>query len=78
MKIFNQNKYFAFQGVSLPTLEDLENKIKEIDKWKHYVYSNKDISKIVEEKGRFRKVPINYAMTKNELNKEIVMNKNYI
>lgn len=27
---------------------------------------------MVEEKKRFRKVPINYAMTKNELLKEIV------
>ena len=46
--------------------------MKEIDKFKHYVYSNKDISKMVEEKSRFRKAPINYAMTKNELMKEIV------
>lgn len=61
-----------FQGVPLPTLKDVENKIKAIDKCKHYVYSNKDITKMVEEKSRFRKAPINYAMTKTELLKEIV------
>jgi len=60
------------KGISLPTLDDLENKIKEIDKCKHYVYNNNDITKIVEEKKRFRKAPINYAVTKNELLKEIV------
>ena len=62
----------VFQGSSLPNLKDLEEKIKDIDKFKHYVYNNTDITKMVEEKKRFRKVPINYAMTKNELLKEIV------
>lgn len=33
---------------------------------------------MVQEKGRFRKVPINYAMTKNELLKEIVMTNDEI
>lgn len=60
------------QGISLPTLDDLDNKIKQIDKCKHYVYNNNDITKIVEEKKRFRKAPINYAVTKNELLKDIV------
>jgi hypothetical protein len=46
--------------------------MKAIEKFKHYVYNDKDITKIVEEKKRFRKVPINYAMSKNELLKEIV------
>jgi len=63
------------QGVSLPTLDDLENKIKEIEKRKHYVYNNNDITKIVQEKKRFRKAPINYAVTKNELLKEIEIAK---
>ncbi|UJR09158.1 hypothetical protein I4U23_013406 [Adineta vaga] len=59
------------QGVSLPTVKDLDNKVTEINKCKQYVLSNQDISKIVEEKSRFRKTPINYAMAKNELLKEI-------
>lgn len=63
------------QGISLPTLDDLETKNKQIDKCKHYVYNNNDITKIVEEKKRFRKAPINYAVTKNELLKEIEMAK---
>jgi RNA polymerase-associated protein RTF1 len=53
-------------------LENVENKIKEIEKCKQYIYNNTDITKIIEEKKRFRKAPINYAMTKNELHKEIV------
>ena len=62
------------QGISLPTLIDLENKTKAIDKFKCYVYNDKDITKMVEEKSRFRKTPINYAMSKNDLLKEIVRN----
>jgi len=66
------NHFSCFKGISLPTLDDLDNKIKEIEKCKHYVYNNNDITKIVQEKKRFRKAPINYAVTKNELLKEIV------
>lgn len=46
--------------------------MKEIEKCKQYVYNNNDITQIVQEKKRFRKAPINYAMSKNELLKEIV------
>ena len=67
-----ENLLFLFKGISLPTLDDLDNKIKEIEKCKHYVYNNNDITKIVQEKKRFRRAPINYAVTKNELLKEIV------
>lgn len=62
----------ALQGIPLPTLNDREKKIKAIDECKQYVLSNADISKMVEEKSRFRQAPINYAMAKNELLKEIV------
>ena len=63
---------FLFQGIPLPTLEQMEIKMKEIKRYKNHCYSNSEITKIVEEKRRFRKVPINYAMTKNELFKDIV------
>ncbi|CAF1070326.1 unnamed protein product [Rotaria sordida] len=59
------------QNIPLPTLEQVENKRKTINKFKHYVYSNREITKIVEEKKRFRKAPINYAMTKQELFKDL-------
>lgn len=59
------------QGSHIPTLQDVENKSAEIEKSKQHVLSNNDISKIVKEKNRFRKAPINYAMSKNELQKEI-------
>ncbi|CAF4606654.1 unnamed protein product [Rotaria sp. Silwood1] len=63
------------QGIALPTLDDLEKKMKEIEESKHYVYNNNDITHIVQEKKRFRKAPINYAVTKNELLKEIEIAK---
>ena len=43
--------------------------MKIINKYKHYVYSNREIN---EEKRRFLKLPINYAMIKTELLKDIV------
>lgn len=64
--------FVCFQSIPLPSLENLEEKSKEIDKYKNYTFKNEDITKIVEEKKRFRKAPINYAMTKNEILKEIV------
>ena len=60
------------QGIALPNLEAMEKKVQEIEESKQYVLKNTDITKIVEEKNRFRKTPINYAMSKNELLKEIV------
>lgn len=50
----------------------MEDKIKSIDKFKQYKYNDKDITKIVEEKKRFRRAPVNYAMSKTELLSEIV------
>ena len=58
--------------MALPNLECLEKKVTAIGKCKHYVLNDADITKIVEEKSRFRKAPINYAVTKNELLKEMV------
>jgi len=43
------------QGIPLPTLDDQEMKIKQIEKCKHYVYNNSDITKIVEEKKTISK-----------------------
>ena len=63
---------FRSQGNSLPNLEAMEKKIQEIDEGKQYVLKNTDITKIVQEKNRFRKTPINYAMRRNELLEEIV------
>lgn len=59
------------KGLSLPTLEAREKKFEEIERSKSYVLSNREISKIVEEKKRFRKAPINYAVKKTELMKDI-------
>jgi len=63
------------QGATLPTLNDMEDKIKSIDKFKQYKYNDKDITKMVEEKKRFRRAPVNYAMSKTELLSEIAIAK---
>lgn len=62
----------CFQNISLPTLDEIEKKRKDINKYKQHTYSDREISKIVKEKQRFRKVPVNYAVAKQELWKDIV------
>jgi len=52
------------QNIPLPTMEDVENKTKLIQKYTNYSLNEQDIDKIVQEKKRFRKTPINYAVKK--------------
>jgi len=54
-------------GLPLPLLSDIENKKKEIESARTYMYKDDDIAAIVQEKERFRKNPFNYAMKKNQL-----------
>ncbi|CAF0857191.1 unnamed protein product [Didymodactylos carnosus] len=58
------------QGIKLPTMEDVENKQKTIQKYNNYSLNEKDIDKMVQEKQRFRKTPINYAVKKSLLLKD--------
>ena len=52
----------------LPTNLEIQEKLKVIEEAKHIVLNNEDICRIVEEKEKFRKVPVNYAMAKARLN----------
>ncbi|XP_035222295.1 RNA polymerase-associated protein RTF1 homolog [Stegodyphus dumicola] len=60
-------------GISLPTLDDIDRKIKDIQVALNYQYKEDDVETIVKEKERFKKNPHNYAMKKTQLlkNKEM-------
>ncbi|EEB12218.1 RNA polymerase-associated protein RTF1, putative [Pediculus humanus corporis] len=60
----------ALQGISLPTFDDLEKKLKDIKEALIYEFKEEDIEKMVKEKERFKSSPYNYAMKKTFLLKE--------
>ena len=57
-------------NVPLPTIEFVKSKAKEIKQAVNYNYTSDDIDKIVAQKEKFQRNPINYAMTKARLIKE--------
>ena len=57
-------------NMALPSLEYVKNKISEIKKAMNYEYTSEDVDKIVAQKERFYKHPVNYAMYKARLLKE--------
>lgn len=73
---FTESEFFkwketcALQGISLPTFDDLEKKLKDIKEALIYEFKEEDIEKIVKEKERFKSNPFNYAMKKTMLMKE--------
>ncbi|CAB3362875.1 Hypothetical predicted protein [Cloeon dipterum] len=54
------------KGVSVPTLDHLEKKVKDISEALVYEFKEEDIEKIIREKERFKTNPFNYAMKKTE------------
>jgi RNA polymerase-associated protein RTF1 len=60
----------ALQGISVPTIEDVETKLRDIQEGMSYEYKEEDVEKIVKEKERFKTTPYNYAMKKTQLIKE--------
>jgi len=58
------------QSISLPTKDDLEKKIRDIKEGIVYEFKEEDVEKIIQEKGRFKSNPFNYAMRKTQLIKE--------
>ncbi|KAJ9576944.1 hypothetical protein L9F63_006470, partial [Diploptera punctata] len=60
----------AVQAISLPTQDELEQKLKDIKEAMIYEFKEEDIEKIVREKERFKQNPYNYAMKKTQLMKE--------
>ncbi|XP_057323155.1 RNA polymerase-associated protein Rtf1 [Microplitis mediator] len=60
----------ALQGISMPTFEEVEGKLKDIKEAMVYEFKDEDVEKIVQEKGRFKQNPYNYAMKKAQLLRE--------
>jgi RNA polymerase-associated protein RTF1 len=56
-------------NITLPTTEQIDTKKRDIDHALNYEYKEEDISRIIQEKDRFRAHPTNYAMKKTELMK---------
>ncbi|XP_043279611.1 RNA polymerase-associated protein Rtf1 [Venturia canescens] len=73
---FTESEFFkwketcALQGISMPTFDELEQKLKDIKEAMVYEFKEEDIEKIVQEKGRFKQNPYNYAMKKAQLMRE--------
>jgi len=58
------------QSITMPTLDLLDQKVKDIKEALTYEFKDEDIEKMIEEKNRFRSHPTNYAMKKTCLMKE--------
>ncbi|WP_395241903.1 hypothetical protein, partial [Salmonella sp. s51933] len=57
----------AANDIPVVTMEDVENKLQELQNSQNYSYHDNDVDQIVAEKKKFRKSPFNYAMKKNQL-----------
>ncbi|XP_024939664.1 RNA polymerase-associated protein Rtf1 isoform X2 [Cephus cinctus] len=73
---FTESEFFkwketcALQGISMPTFDEVEQKLKDIKEALVYEFKEEDIEKIVREKERFKQNPYNYAMKKAQLMRE--------
>ena len=69
-EFFDWRKLCATQGVSPPSFEEIETKMKDIKEAMSYEFKEEDVESIVREKGRFKQNPYNYAMKKAQLIRE--------
>ncbi|XP_070152242.1 RNA polymerase-associated protein Rtf1 [Polyergus mexicanus] len=69
-EFFKWKETCALQGISVPTFDEVEQKLKDINEALLYEYKEEDIEKIVREKERFKQTPYNYAMKKAQLMRE--------
>ncbi|XP_075214712.1 RNA polymerase-associated protein Rtf1 [Lycorma delicatula] len=69
-EFFSWKEACALQGISLPTQEEVEQKVKDIKEAMIYEFKEEDIEKIIREKERFKTNPYNYAMKKTQLMKD--------
>ncbi|XP_034948817.1 RNA polymerase-associated protein Rtf1 [Chelonus insularis] len=73
---FTDSEFFKWketcnqQGISMPTYEEIDQKLNEINDALVYEFKEEDIEKMVQEKGRFKQTPFNYAMKKAQLLRE--------
>lgn len=66
-EFFKWKETCALQGISMPTFDEVEQKLKDITEALVYEFKEEDIEKIVREKERFKQTPYNYAMKKAQL-----------
>lgn len=70
---FTESEFFKWKeavmlgGMMLPSNEDVQKKLKDIQLAHQFKFKDEDIEKIVAEKQRFQKNPHNYALKKTEL-----------
>ncbi|KAM0737332.1 RNA polymerase-associated protein Rtf1 [Formica fusca] len=69
-EFFKWKETCALQGISVPTFDEVEQKLKDVNEALLYEYKEEDIEKIVREKERFKQTPYNYAMKKAQLMRE--------
>lgn len=69
-EFFKWKQTCALQGISVPTLEEVDQKLKDIKEALVYEFKEEDVEKIVREKERFKSTPYNYAMKKAQLMRE--------
>lgn len=69
-EFFKWKETCALQGISMPTFDEIEQKLKDIKEALVYEFKEEDIEKIVREKERFKQTPYNYAMKKAQLMRE--------
>jgi len=64
--------FFYFQETSLPTIDFVKKKQKEMHDALNYKFTDSEINLMVREKQRFKKQPTNFAFEKSELIKQKV------
>ncbi|CAC5418897.1 RTF1 [Mytilus coruscus] len=69
-EFFKWKEAMLLGGLTLPTVDDIEKKVKDIAEAANYKFKENDIEEIVAEKQRFKKNPHNYAVKKTILLKQ--------
>lgn len=73
---FTDSEFFKWKeamllgGLTLPTVDEIDKKVKDIAEALNYKFKENDIEEIVAEKQRFKKNPHNYAVKKTILMKQ--------
>ncbi|XP_015912368.1 RNA polymerase-associated protein RTF1 homolog [Parasteatoda tepidariorum] len=72
-EFYKWKETLMLENIALPTQDDINKKLKDIQVALNYQYKEKDVETIVKEKERFKKNPHNYAMKKTQVlkNKEM-------
>jgi len=58
-------------NIQVPTMKEVKKKQSQINSILHYNLTDEEVQQIVKEKDKFRKKPVNFALTKSEIEKQI-------